>query len=207
MSSEAEVVRDILNGHSTIEFRIDLPGDNRLLLKQRAAWFVWSTDFKEPGVIGPLKAAWRDKDGMLWLESSKIDDMMSLVEREYGEKGVHEMLSAEPHPPPTGDLPVEVVKFPAVFNMLRSCEKRIADISEKSGVPLEVLYDGGEELGTFRIGARIEPPPADQEALKLKMLMAASVLKEAHNEIVEIVWPQEDAILGRGRTSAQVKSS
>jgi hypothetical protein len=189
MSSEAEVVRNILNRQSTIEFRITRPGDNRLLLQQHAMWFVWSTDFKEPRVIGPLKAAWRDKDGDIWLESSKIDDMMSLVEREYGEKGVHEMLSAEPHPPPTGDLPVEVTRFSAVVNMLRSCEKKVAQMSEKSGVPLKILYDGGEELGTFRIGAKIGFPPADQEALKLKMVMAASVLKEAHNEIIDIVWP------------------
>jgi hypothetical protein len=190
--SESAHVRDMLNSISTIEFRIDQPGENRLLLKQRAVWFVWATSFKEPRVIGPLKAAWRDKEGGIWLETSKIDDMMSLVEREYGEKGVHRMLSSEPHPPPTGDLPVEVAKFPAVVSKLKSCEKRMTEMSEKSGVPFKILYDGGEELGTFRIGAKIESPPADQEALKLKMIMAASVLKEAHKEVVDIVWPPED---------------
>ena len=194
MNSEAEVIRDVLNRHSTIEFRVDQPGENRLLLKQRAEWFVWSTDFKEPRIIGPLKAAWGDKDGSIWLETSEIDDMMSLVEREYWEKGVHRMLSAEPHPPPTGDLPVEILKFPAVVNMLRSCEKRMAEMSGKSGVALKILYDGDEELGTFRIGAKIESPPANQEALKLKMIMVASVLKEAHKEIVNMVWPPEDSV-------------
>jgi hypothetical protein len=189
MSSLAEVVQDVLNKHSTVAFVADHPRENRLVLKQHALWFVSAASLKEPRVVGPMRAAWEDRDGGIWLETSEIDDMMSLVEREYGEKGVHEMLSAGTHPPPTGDLPVEVTRFSAVVNMLRSCERKVAQISEKSGVPLKILYDGGEELGTFRIGAKIGFPPADQEALKLKMVMAASVLKEAHNEVVDIVWP------------------
>ena len=194
MNSESEVVRDILKSRSRIEFRIDEPGKDRLLLKQRAVWFVWSTSMKDPYVMGPLKAAWKDQDGSVWLETSRLDDMMSLVEREYGEKGVHKMFSAEPIPPPTGHLPTEVTPFPVVVSMLKRCEKRVAELSEKSGIQLKILYDGGEEYSTFRIGARIESPPADQEGLELKIIMAATVLKVAHKEVVNIVWaPEVDA--------------
>jgi hypothetical protein len=40
MSSESALVRDMLNSISTIKFRIDQPGENRLLLKQRAGLAV-----------------------------------------------------------------------------------------------------------------------------------------------------------------------
>jgi hypothetical protein len=190
---QSGVVRDIMNSISTVEFRIDQPGENRLLLRQRAVWFVWSTDIKNPRVIGPLKAAWKDRDGGIWLETSKIVDMISLVEREYGEKGIHVMPDAKQGAAPSEGIPAEVEKFPRVVSLLEACEKRVSDMSEESGIPLKVLFDGGEGVTTFRIGAKIESPPTDTEALKLKILMVASVLKEAYKAVLDIVWPPEDS--------------
>jgi hypothetical protein len=191
MNPESERVRGILNTISTIKFRTNRPGEDRLVLKQDAMWFVWSTDIKHPRVIGPLKAAWGGRDGGIWLETSEVDDMMSLVEREYGEKGVHRMPDAGRGVPPGGGIPDEVMKFPVVVTMLHNCEKRVAEISEEAGIPLKILYDGGAGVTTFRIGAKIESPPADEEALKLKMIMTAAVLKEAHHAVLRIIWPPE----------------
>ncbi len=190
MKSEADTARDILNAISTIEFRTDEPGENRLLLKQRAVWFVRSSAAKTPRIIGPLKATWKDREGNIWLETSKVDDMMSLVEREYGEKGIHVMPDAERGAPPSGEIPEEVSRFPRVISILKQCESRVAEISDKSDVPLRVLYDGGAGVTTFRIGAEIISPPTDKEALKLRFLTAAVVLKEAYNEVARIVWPE-----------------
>jgi hypothetical protein len=184
MKQQGEVVRDILNSISTIEFRTDQPGENRLLLRQRAVWFVWSTDIKNPRVIGPLKAAWKDRDGGIWLETSKIDDMMSLVEREYGEKGIHVMPDAERGAAPSEGIPAEVAKFPRVVSTLEACEKRVADMSEESGIPMKILFDGGAGVTTFRIGAKIETPPAGEEGLKLKIVMVAAVLKQAYKAVL-----------------------
>ena len=192
MSQESGVVRDILNSNTTIVFRIEEPGKDRLLLKQHARWFVRSGAFKRTPVIGDLRGVWEDHDGGVWLETSDIDDMASIVEREYGEKGIHRLFGIEITVPPTGRRPIEVAIFPVVVKMLEDCEKRVAEMSAKAGVPMEILYDGGTEYSTFRIGAKIESPPADREALKLKILMAAALLKEAHKEVVGIVWPPRD---------------
>lgn len=183
-----EIVRDVLSSIGTIKFRIDEPGENRLLLRQRAAWFVWSTDIKNPRAIGPLKGAWMDNDGSVWLETSKVDDMMSLVEREYGEKGVHVMPDAARGAAPSGDSPDEVSKFPWVVEMLKECEKRVAEISAESGVPLKVLYDGGAGVTTFRIGAKMVSPPSEVQALRERILATARVLKEAYRAVSDVVW-------------------
>jgi hypothetical protein len=189
MNPESDLVRDVLNSICTIEFRTDEPGEDRLLLRQRAKWFVWSTAFKTPRVIGPLKAAWKDSDGNIWLETKEVDDMMSLVEDLYGEKGIHGMPDAERGIAPSGEIPDEVYNFLRVVSILKDCESRIAEISAKSGVPLKILYDGGAGVTTFRIGAQVVSPPSDKEALRLRFLMVASVLKEAYKEVACIVWP------------------
>lgn len=68
--------------------------------------------------------------------------MMSLVEREYGEKGIRVMPDPKRRLTSDGGIPVEVSKFPRVVNMLKSCEKKVAEMSEKSGLPMKILFDG-----------------------------------------------------------------
>jgi hypothetical protein len=102
------------------------------------------------------------------------------------------MPDAERGTAPSDLIPAEVVKFPRVVSMLKSCKKRVTEMSEKSGIPLKVLYDGGDGVTDFRIGAKIESPPADVEALKLKMIMVAMVLKETYKAVQAIIWPPEE---------------
>lgn len=191
MNSEGEVVRDVLNSISTIKFRIDEPGEDRLRLRQLAIWFVWSTEIKNLRAVGPLKAAWKDRDGSIWLETSEIDDMMSLVEREYGEKGIHEMPEVERGVAPTGRLPAEVAKFPRVVSILEECEKRVAALSEKAGIPMKILYDGGAGVTTFRIGAKMVSPPREAQALRERMVKTVKVLREAYKEVGSVVWKDD----------------
>jgi hypothetical protein len=178
----------MMNSVSAVRFTVADPGKNRLLLGQKAQWVLWSTDLKEPHNIGPLKAIWKDKGGAIWLETAKIDDMMSLVEREYGEKGVHEFPYIEEGKAPSGDFPDEIAKFPRVVTMLKECEKRVAEISERTGVRLKIIYDGGTGVTTFRIGAKITDAPTDMFILRQVILPIAQVLREAHDAVVRVVW-------------------
>ncbi|MDG7009038.1 MAG: hypothetical protein JRN06_12570 [Nitrososphaerota archaeon] len=192
MTSESESIRDILNSITTIKFTIDQPGSNRLLLGQQAVWLVQSPDRKDPRNIGPLKAVWKDRGGAIWLETSKIDDVMSLVEREYGEKGVHRFPYIERGVAPSGDFPDEIAKFPRVVTMLKECEKRVAEISERTGVKLRIIYDGGTGVTTFRIGAKIADAPTDMNILRQVILPISQVLKEGHDAVVKVVWARWD---------------
>ncbi|MCL4355220.1 MAG: hypothetical protein JRN56_02505 [Nitrososphaerota archaeon] len=185
---DGRAIRDLMNSVSTVRFTVSGPGKNRLLLGQRARWIVWSTELKEPHNVGPLRAIWKDKEGAMWLETTKIDDMMSLVEREYGEKGVARFPYIEPGIAPSGEFPEEIAKFPRVVTMLKECEKRVADISGKTGVKLEVLYDGETGVTTFRIGAMIADAPTDMNILRQAIITTARVLKEAHDAAVKMVW-------------------
>ena len=188
MISESDAVRDMMNSISTIRFTVAEPKETRLRLEQQAAWLVLSMDRKEPRNIGPLKAIWKDREGAIWLETVEIDDMMSLVEREYGEKGVHRFPYVERGVAPRGDLPDEVAKFPRVVTMLKECEERVAEISERTGVRLKIIYDGGTGVATFRIGAKIADAPTDMSILRQVILPIAQVLREAHNVVVKVVW-------------------
>jgi len=188
MTSESESVRDMMNSISTIRFIVDEPGKYRLRLGQRAVWFVRSPERKDPRNIGPLKALWKDRDGSLWLEADEIDDMMSLVEREYGERGVHRFPYVEDGVAPSGDLPEEVAKFPRVVAMLKECEAQVAEVSEKSKVNLRILYDGGTGPMTFRVAVRIANPPTDGRILRQMLIPIARVLEEAHKAVVKVVW-------------------
>ena len=191
MNSESGVVRDVLNSISTIRFRIDEPGEDRLHLKRQAVWFVWSTEIKNPRAVGPLKAAWKDRDGSVWLETAEIDDMMSLVEREYGQKGIHVMPDAERGVAPSGRIPDEVAEFPRVVSILEECERRLAEISKKTEIPMKILYDGGAGVTTFRIGAKMVSPPKEAEALQARIVETAKALKDAHKEVTDVVWEDD----------------
>lgn len=187
MTAESEVVRDLLSSITGVPFRIDEPKENRLLLRKRAVWFVWATSITHSRLIGPLKAAWKDADGSIWLETSKIADMVELVERRYGQASLVRMPDGTPGVAPSGMLPDEVANFPQVVKLLKECERIVAEISEKTGMQVKVLYDGGEGVTTFRIGARIDTPGSDEEALRQRVVATAKLLKEAYVDVRELM--------------------
>ena len=68
-------------------------------------------------------------------------------------------------------------------------ERIIAERSKMTGVHMEVLYEGGPGVSTFRIDARIDPPATDAEALRHQIADTSMVLRDAYNEVRKIIWP------------------
>lgn len=83
---------------------------------------------------------------------------------------------------PSGQIPDEVARFPNVVSTLKTCESKVVGVSKKTGVHLEILYDGGAGVTTFRIGTKIDSPSSDAEALKHQIANTASALREAYDE-------------------------
>lgn len=181
--NEIEVVRDVLSETTGAPFRIDSVRENRLLLKNQADWLVWCGDFAYVERTRPLKAAWKNKDGHVWLETSEIADMIALVQRYYGEKGVGTMPEVKPGVP-TGGFPEEVMGYPQVVDTLRRYQDTVSRVSKEHGVELKLLYDGGVGVTTVRIGARMDDNE-NPEALKGSIKRVASALREAYDEVLE----------------------
>ncbi len=187
MTSESSVISDLLGHITGAPFAIDDPQENRLLLGKQALWFIWCSDMAYSYETRALKAAWKGRDGRIWLETSKIADMIELVERRYGQASLVRMPDGKPGVAPSGRLPDEVTNFPGIVNLLKDCEKKVAEVSEKTGIEAKVLYDGGEGVTTFRIGAKIESPSADEEVLRRQIITTAKVLKEAYDSVLQIM--------------------
>lgn len=185
---EKELVRDLVALITGVSFRVERPQENRLRLRQQAEWLVWGSSIKHAFSVRALTGAWKDRGGSLWLETSKIDDMTSLVERKYSEEGVRDLPDTTRGIAPTGKIPDEVVRFPKVVDILKECERKVAEVSTTTGVHLEILYDGGAGLTTFRIGARIDSPTSDAETLRRQITEAAEALKQAYNQVRKVVW-------------------
>jgi len=181
MTNEIEVVRETISSVTGAPFRVDEIRENRLLLKKQAVWFVWCGDFAYADEVDSLKAAWKNRAGDIWLETSEIADMIALVEREYGEKGTARMPDLEPGIPPSGEIPEEVVGYPRVVSVLKECQRKLAELMKKTGVELKPLYDGGVGVTTLRIGARVGPGGVDSETLQRQVMATAEVLKNAYD--------------------------
>lgn len=189
MTNESEIVRDWIHILMGAPYVIAKVPPSRLKLQLEAEWLVWCGDIFYARQVGPLDAAWKHKDGTIWLETAEIADMIELVEREYGEKGSEVMPDAEKGVAPKEGIPDEVAKFPKVVDMLKASETIVAERSKRTGVHLEILYDGGSGVTTFRIGARIDSPSSEEEGLRRKIADTAMVLKDAYDEVRKIVWP------------------
>jgi hypothetical protein len=169
-------------------FEVERPQENRVLLGKLATHFVWCSDIAYSKETGPLKAAWKANNGDVWLETSKIGDMIALVEHAYGEKGVHSIPIASPGVIPSGNIPEEVAGFPKVVKLLRAYEDVVSKISKRYGVELKMLYDGGAGVSTVRVGARISPVP-DQKEMEEAIVRTAKVLKEAYDGVMDVESP------------------
>lgn len=185
MTSETSTMCKMLGEITGTPFTVEAPQENRLLLGNRALWFVWCPDIAYSLETGPLKAAWKDKNENLWLETSKIADMIALVEHHYGEKGVHVMPDVKPGATPTGEIPEEVMGYPRVVKLLRSYQDIGERLSKKHGVELKMLYDGGVGVTTVRIGAKIGSPSDDLTILRKQIIDAAKVLSEAYDAVLD----------------------
>jgi len=183
MIPEASLMGDILGKITGAPFVIDKPQDNRLILRDRALWFVWCSDIAFSHQTGPLKAAWKDKEG-IWLETAKVADMIALVEREYGEKGASKMPDVKPGVAPSGGIPDEVTGYPRVVSLLREYDRIATEVGTRNGVELKLLYDGGVGVTTVRIGGRVPAVPSSGEAMKETVESVAKALREAYERVV-----------------------
>ena len=187
--NELEIVRMWVGSLTGAPFVTGEVRGSRLRLLQQAQWFVWCDDIAYARQVGTLYAAWKHKYGTVWLETSDIADMIELVEREYGEKGSEAMPDAEKGVAPKEGMPDEVAKFPKVVEMLKASEAVVADRSKRTGVHMELLWDGGSGVTTFRIGARIDSPSTEEGTLRRQIADTAKILKDAYGEVRQIVWP------------------
>jgi len=183
--TNAENVRDVLASITNAPFRITEPGPSRLLLRQNSVWFVANLDLAYLDRTAHLDRAWEDKRGVIWLETSEVADMITLVEREYGEKGAASMPDAKPGIAPTGEIPEEVMGYPRVVMLLRTYESIVTRLSKKHGIELKMLYDGGVGVTTVRIGARMNSVSDEKEDLRQRIMAIARVLKEAYNAVID----------------------
>jgi hypothetical protein len=178
-------VRDILASVTGAPFRITEPRPNRLLLRQNSVWFVANLDIAYLDKSAHLDRAWQDKQGAVWLETSKVADMVALVEHAYGERGAASMPDVKPGIPPTRGIPKEVKGYPRVIRLLRAYDVTLARLSKEYGVELRTFYDGGVGVTTVRIGAKIESPSSDVETLRQQIAATEKVLKEAYRCILK----------------------
>ena len=183
---ETQTVQELLSSTTGAPFRVDRIRENRLLLRKNAVWFVWCGDFAYAVRTKSLKAAWKDKEGGIWLESSEVADMIALVEHIYGERGIHTMPDLQAGIPPSGELPEEVLTYPNVVKLLRAYEDVVAEAAKAYNVELKLLYDGGTGVTTVRIGARIASPVPDEGRLWKQIVKTAAVLKEVYRDVLEV---------------------
>lgn len=187
MISDVENVRNVLSSFTKAPFRVTDPESDRLRLRENATWEVACLDLAYAEQTAHLDKAWKDKDGLIWFETTDIADMIGLVEREYGEKGVTRMPDAEVGVPPPQTVPKEVAGFPRVVRVLERYEKIVADINKMRGVSLRLLYDGGAGLTTVRIAI-----PATNfneygwSDTQITVESVSKILKEAYEAVLAV---------------------
>ena len=183
MTIDAETVRSKLTALTGAAFVVSEPGPNRMLVKKNARWFVTYADLADVEKTGHLSAAWLDKEGALWFETSEITDMTRLVEKQYGEKGATSMPVPEKGIPPEQSIPEEVTGFPSVVKLLKEYEEITARVVGDSGAKL--LYDGGDGVTSVRIAIPTTNYREENEISNV-IEFVSGFLKRAYDAVLEV---------------------
>ncbi len=182
MSLGADNVRDALASVTGAPFQIGKPGPNRLLVRTKAKWFVISWDIGYAKKTVHLKAAWKDKEGRIWFETSKLADMAQLVESEYGQDGAELMPDPKVGVPPPQRIPHELADFPLAAQRLKMFDAVVSEVAQRNGVAMKLLYDGGAGITVVRVVATLQFDEDNPVEIRKAVEQALGALAEAYEK-------------------------
>jgi hypothetical protein len=186
--SEQELVRDTILEATGVHFETVAPHPAFPLPLEKLEWFMRCRNKDEITKAPYLNAAWKEKDGEIWLESLVVGDTIDWIEIAYGEEKAGESLDLDYSQFDDASFQAEFNrKFPLVLDRIKGYEKAVAEMSKEKDLHLEIRRAGSRGMLVFTVAVRVDSRRnASSQSLAASINKCISALKEAYEGIPKL---------------------
>jgi hypothetical protein len=190
-TSEEDNLREIVSEVTGVHFEVISPPPGFPLSLKDLQWFMRCRSPEEIIKSPHVNAAWREKDGPIWLESLAIGDTIDWIELAYGEERAAESLDLDysyfDDPPFQAEFKQ---RFPIVLGRIKEYSEIVSKISSKRSVHLEIRHMGARGMLVFTLAARLSNTKRlSRQALTDIVSKNVAAMKETYGELLEIWEP------------------
>lgn len=182
---EEELVKDTLLELTGVHFEVVEPHPAFPLPMESLEWFMRCRNKDETSMAPYVNAAWKEKEGRIWLESLAVGDTIDWIELAYGEERATQSLDLDYSRFADKSFQGEFERrFPIVMGRIREYENLVEGVSKRDRVRLEVRRAGSKGMLVFTIASRIDRPKgAGPASLRSALERNVSALREAYDAI------------------------
>jgi hypothetical protein len=179
MEPEAEIARAALSELTHAPFVITAP--RQYDLGKNPKWYVTCLDGSYFEKTAHADTVWADQEGKVWLESTHLGSPTSWAEETYGERGGNQVMDMriDYRHLTLAQIQTRLKGLPKVHDRIENYRQIAAEVSGKTGIPIEMVFDAKADLGWFLFRARLSPKaPSDFDKLIHRTITA---MKEVYD--------------------------
>ena len=177
MESEPEVVKIVLGELTHAPYVVTLP--RQYDLGKDPKWYVTCLDGFYYGKTAHADTIWADQTGRIWIESVHLGSPTSWAEEEYGEKGAVQVMDIDYRHLSLPQVQARLKGFPKLYERIEAYRRAAGEVSRKSGIPIEMVFDARADMGWFLFRAGVGPK--GQNELEGEIRRAVTAMKDLYN--------------------------
>jgi hypothetical protein len=185
MEKEAESVRETLSNLTGAKFEVSNTPDDFRNQSINPKWFVRCKEMVQARDIPYVNEAWKQQDGMIWLESLPLGDTIEWIEAAYGEEAAAKSIDANYSDFGSKKFQVEFGgEYPLVYQRIQTYDEVAARVSKLRKAHVELRNNGSKGIVVFTFAAKFTA--ADVKSLGEKIEANVEALKEAYTEAMRV---------------------
>ena len=177
--NESEIVRTILSKLTQAPYVVTPPREDDI--PKRPRWYVTCLDGAYYEETIHAETIWADSVGTIWIESSHLGSPTSWAEEEYGGRGAKLVmdLNIDYRHLTLSQIRARLKVLPKLFQRIEGYMRIAREVSQKSGISIELAFDAKADIGWFLYRARIAPKGASE--LEGGIRDAVAVMKQVYD--------------------------
>ncbi len=184
-TKEIEMVQGVLSSLTGAKFDVSSAPDDFRGQSLHPKWFLKCNDINEARKTPYVNEAWRQEDGIMWLESLPLGDTIDWIEVAYGEEAAAASIDANYSDFGSKEFQKRFGReYPLVFQRIQRYEEVADGVSRSRKVHVELRKSGSKGIVVFAFAAKIAKP--DVKSLAKKIEANVEALKEAFDQAMQV---------------------
>jgi hypothetical protein len=180
------VARKVLCELTGAPYKVTSPRPESYVRQNKPKWYVTCLDGAHYEETVHAETVWSDGEGRTWIDSGLLGSTTNWVEDEYGEKGAVKAMDFDYRNLSVEEVQARLKEFPKVFERIETCKQALRDVSQKSGVQMEMICEGKQSVAWFLFRARVDSGGSGRMKLEDGLRSATKALKEAYDSVLEV---------------------